>query len=139
MESFQQEQRGLFRDWKLTPIQFFVLRWIKKDDEANMSTLAGHLGVRPQTVTPIVDALEKAGWLRRVRSLSDRRQSRLQLTPKGSRLLESVRASFFEKLGRALDEAPSAALQTSTEVLTIATAALARDLAGARLPPSKAK
>ncbi len=135
MESFQQEQRGLFRDWKLTPVQFFVLRWLTKDDEANMSKLAGLLGVRPQTVTPIVDTLEKAGWLRRVRSTVDRRESLLLLTPRGKRLLESVRASFFEKLGRALDEAPPQALETATEVLQIATAALVRDLPRAPSSP----
>jgi DNA-binding MarR family transcriptional regulator len=136
MEAFQQEQRGLFRDAKLTLVQFFVLRWLTKDEEANMSKLAGLLGVRPQTVTPIVDSLEKAGWVRRVRSTADRRESLLQLTAKGKRLLESVRASFFEKLGRAMDEAPANSLGTATEVLQIATAAIVRDLSRARSSPS---
>ncbi|MGA7860568.1 MAG: MarR family transcriptional regulator [Thermoplasmata archaeon] len=137
MERFQQEQRGLFRDWKLTPVQFFVLRWLSKDDGANMSTLAGMLGVRPQTVTPIVDSLERAGWVRRVRSIEDRRESLLRLTPKGSHLLESLRASFIEKLGRALDEAPATSLRAATEALRIATTGLDRDLAPSRSSPLK--
>jgi DNA-binding MarR family transcriptional regulator len=87
-------------------------------------------------VTPIVDSLEKAGWVRRVRSTADRRESLLQLTAKGKRLLESVRASFFEKLGRAMDEAPANSLGTATEVLQIATAAIVRDLSRARSSPS---
>ena len=136
MEVFQQEQRGL-REWKLTPIQFFVLRWLSKDGAANMSKLAELLGVRPQTVTPIVDTLESAGWLRRVRSAADRRESLLVLTPRGRRLLRSVRASFFEKLGRALDEAPTRSLGTATEVLEIATSALVRDLSRARAGPPR--
>jgi MarR family 2-MHQ and catechol resistance regulon transcriptional repressor len=134
MEAFQQEQRGLFRDWKMTPVQFFVLRWVSKDKEANMSKLAALLGVRPQTVTPIVDTLERSGWVRRVRSTEDRRESFLRLTPRGRRLLASVRASFFEKLGRALDEAPARSLGTATEVLQIATTALVRELAAAPAP-----
>ncbi len=139
MEAFQQEQRGLFRDRKLTPVQFFVLRWLTKDPEANMSTVAGLLGVRPQTVTPIVDALEKAGWVRRVRSTADRRESLLRVTPKGKRLLESVQTSFFEKLGRALDEAPAPYLATAAEVLQIAASALVRDHAQAGAPSAKPK
>jgi DNA-binding MarR family transcriptional regulator len=136
METFQHAQRGLFRDWKLTPVQFFVLRWLNKDAQANMSKLAGLLGVRPQTVTPIVDTLEEAGWVRRFRSTEDRRESFLKLTPKGVHLLESVRASFSEQLGRALDEAPSASLRTSTEVLLVATQALARNPAETPLAKS---
>lgn len=139
MEAFQQEQRAVFRDSKLTPIQFIVLRWLTKDAEANMSSLAGLLGVRPQTVTPIVDTLEKAGWLRRVRSTADRRESLLRVTPRGKRLLESVRSSVFEKLGRALDEAPAPSLGTATEVLQIATSALVRDLSRPRTPPPVSK
>jgi DNA-binding MarR family transcriptional regulator len=137
MEAFQQEQRGLFRDRKLTPVQFFVLRWLTGDEDANMSKLAGLLGVRPQTVTPIVDTLEGAGWLRRVRSTADRRESLLIVTPVGKRLLRSLRASFFEKLGRALDEAPPPSLRTATKVLQIATSALVRDLSRARTSPTK--
>jgi DNA-binding MarR family transcriptional regulator len=139
MEAFQQEQRGLFRDRKLTPVQFVVLRWLTNDEEANMSKLAGLLGVRPQTVTPIVDTLEKAGWLRRVWSTADRRESLLVVTPTGKRLLRSVRTSFFEKLGRALDEAPATSLRTATEVLQIATSVLVRDRPRARAAPSKTK
>ena len=139
MEAFQKEQRGLFRDWGLTPVQFIVLRWLSKDREANMSKLAALLGVRPQTVTPIVDTLEESGWVRRLRSTEDRRESRLELTPKGVRLLEAVRASFFEKLGRVLDEAPAPSLRTSTRVLTTATATLARDGARTRPPGPKPK
>jgi MarR family transcriptional regulator, 2-MHQ and catechol-resistance regulon repressor len=137
MESFQHEQRALFRDWQLTPLQFLALRWLSKDPEAHMSALARFMGVRPQTVTPIVDSLEKAGWIRRVRSSEDRREVFLELTPKGSRLLESVRASFLEKLGRALDEAPATSLRTAAEALRIATSALDRDLPQVRAAPSR--
>ncbi len=129
----------LFRDRKPTPVQFKVLRWLTRDPEANMSTVAGLLGVRPQTVTPIVDTLEKAGWVRRVRSTADRRESLLLVTPKGKRLLESVQASFYEKLGRALDEAPAPYLATASEVLQIATSALVRDLTRTGAPSGKPK
>jgi len=137
MECFQQEQRGLCRDLKLTTLQFLVLRWLAKDGDANMSKLAQLLGVRPQTVTPIVDSLETGGWVRRVHSTEDRRESFLRLTPKGLRVIQSVRVSFFDKLGRALDEASPTSLAGAANVLEVATAALRRDLARARTTSAK--
>lgn len=128
METFQHEQRTLFRDWKLTPIQFFVLRIASKDFGADMSRLAEFLGVRPQTVTPVVDSLEEAGLIRRTRSPTDRRRALLEVTPKGLRMIETVRSSFFKRLEDALEEAPEKSLRTSVEVLEIATAALGRQV-----------
>ncbi|MCI4345958.1 MAG: MarR family transcriptional regulator [Thermoplasmata archaeon] len=136
-ECFQQEQRGLFRELKITPVQFFVLRWLAKDPAANLTKLAGFLGVRPQTVTPIVDALEDSGWVRRVRSVEDRRESHLQLTPKGKRLIASFRVAFYERMDRAVADAPGPALRTSAHVLRVATATLLRDLERARTPSSR--
>ena len=133
MESFQQEQRALFRDRKVTPVQFFVLRWLSNAPEANMSSLARLLGIRPQSATPIVDSLESEGLLRRIRPAEDRRESRLELTPKGARLLESLRAAFRKKLGKALDEAPSTSLRKAAEALRIAAAALDSQQAQARV------
>ncbi|MFI5418263.1 MAG: MarR family winged helix-turn-helix transcriptional regulator [Candidatus Lutacidiplasmatales archaeon] len=126
MESFQQEQRGVLLDRKLTLVRFFVLRWLAKAPGANMSSLAALLGVRPQTFTPIVDSLESEGLLRRVRSTEDRRESHLELTPKGSRVIDSIRASFREKLGQALDEAPPSSIRTAAQALRIAAASLDR-------------
>jgi DNA-binding MarR family transcriptional regulator len=132
MESFQQEQRGLFRERKITPLQFFVLRWLSKSPEGNMSSLARLLGIRPQSATPIVDALETEGLLRRIRSTEDRRESHLELTPKGSRLLESLRSAVRDKLGSALDHAPPTSLRRATAALRTAAAALDRDQARAQ-------
>ncbi len=120
IDRVHREQRTLFRDWKVTPLQFFVLKLLAKDPEAHMSTVAELLGVRPQTVTPIVDSLERAGWLRRVRSTKDRRESLLKLTPRGHRLLDSVRAAFFAEFDRALDRASRSSLRAAIEALELA-------------------
>jgi DNA-binding MarR family transcriptional regulator len=127
MESVQKDQRSLLRDWKVTPLQYFVLRYVLREKGAPMSQIATFLGVRPQTMTPIGDALEHGGWVRRIRSAEDRRESRLELTPRGRRLIESIHAGFFEDLGRVLDEAPRRPLTVATGVLTEATVALRRD------------
>ena len=106
MESLQLKNRGLLCDWKLTPVRAFILRWLSKSPDANMSSLARLLEVRPQTLTPIVDSLEKEGLIRRVRSAEDRRELLLELTAKGERLLESLRASIRESLAAAPRRSP---------------------------------
>jgi DNA-binding MarR family transcriptional regulator len=132
MESLQLRNRGLLCDWKLTPVRVFVLRWLAKAPDANMSALARLLEVRPQTLTPIVDSLEKEGLLRRVRSTEDRRESHLELTPKGERLLESLRASIRGSLAAALDEVPATSLKATSIALRHAAANL--DLDQSRVP-----
>jgi DNA-binding MarR family transcriptional regulator len=126
MDALHQHQRSMFRDWKLTAIQFFVLRWISKEGKANMSTLAETLGVRRQTVTPIGDSLERAGLIRRIRPAEDRREVILVLTPKGTRLLDSIRTTYLQFLADALDEAPATSLAKAEEALRSATARIER-------------
>lgn len=125
MEAFQHQQRCEFRDRRLTPLKYLILKWLSKDADATLTRLAGLLEVRPQTVTPIVDGLERSGWLRRTRSRTDRRKSILVVTPRGIRLLEEVRATYFERVRRALDGTPAASLRVSADMLARATAALA--------------
>jgi DNA-binding MarR family transcriptional regulator len=45
--------------------------------------LAGRLGLSPATLTPVLDALEAAGEVRRERDRTDRRVVRLHRTPAG--------------------------------------------------------
>lgn len=45
--------------------------------------LAGRLGLSPATLTPVLDALESAGEVRRERDRTDRRVVRLHRTPAG--------------------------------------------------------
>lgn len=56
--------------------------------------IAAYEGVKVQTLTRTLAELESAGWLVRERDASDRRQSRLTLTPHGRRrLADSAKAS----------------------------------------------
>jgi DNA-binding MarR family transcriptional regulator len=47
--------------------------------------LAADLGLTTGAITALIDRMEKAGMLRRVRSSSDRRQVLVELTPKARR------------------------------------------------------
>jgi DNA-binding MarR family transcriptional regulator len=132
MESFHQEQKELFHRRGITPVQFFVLRWTSMSSGANMSNLARFLGIRPQSATPLVDALETMGYVRRTRSTEDRRELRLELTPRGRQLIETIRGAFRARLASAMDATPSDSLLRAAAALRVAAATVERDRLRAR-------
>lgn len=78
------------------------------DEPMTPSRLAHQLTQETQSVTGLIDRMEKQHWVRRVRDLPDRRAIRLELTPAGeAKLLETVGPSnrtierLFDGLGEA--------------------------------------
>lgn len=117
LSRFQSSQRKLLRDAKLTPLHFFVIRWLSQDRHANASDLARRLGIRPQTMTPIIDALEKGGLLTRVPSPVDRRAVLLVLTPKGVRQVRAVRTAQVRVVREALEGQPAGVAPAAVRAL----------------------
>ena len=74
----------------ISPPHLGMLRWIHANGGKNQRELALHLGVVPSRLVVLLDELETKGLVARERSLQDRRSQQLQLTRKGSRLLEKV-------------------------------------------------
>lgn len=67
-----------------------VIEVLAAHDGLSHREIAGHLGVTPATLTPVVDGLEAAGQLRRERDTRDRRVVRLYLTAAGRQRLLTV-------------------------------------------------
>jgi DNA-binding MarR family transcriptional regulator len=74
----------------ISPPHFGILRWIHANQGKNQRELSSHLGVVPSRLVVLLDELETKGLVTRERSAEDRRSQQLQLTPKGSRLLEKA-------------------------------------------------
>lgn len=68
---------------ELTPTTLGVLGVLVRGGAAAHRELAAELGVAPGTLTPAVDALERAGQVVRVRDAADRRVVRVSATPAG--------------------------------------------------------
>jgi DNA-binding MarR family transcriptional regulator len=60
------------------------------------SRLAHYLTQETQSVTGLIDRMERQGWVRRVRDLPDRRAIRLELTDAGTHKLEDTSGPGFE-------------------------------------------
>ena len=74
----------------ISPPHLGMLRWIHVNGAKNQRELASHLGVVPSRLVVLLDELESKGLVARARSLQDRRNQQLQLTRKGTQLLEKV-------------------------------------------------
>jgi DNA-binding MarR family transcriptional regulator len=76
----------------LTPGQERALRVITRSgDPPRMTELADHLGIVPRSLTTVVDALEKAGLVRREIDPDNRRAIRLHLTEHGAAVRDDMR------------------------------------------------
>ncbi|ABX07027.1 MarR family transcriptional regulator [Herpetosiphon sp.] len=75
----------------LTTAQYFVLVAIKPDEAPTMGELSNRTYLDNSTLTPIVDRLERDGWLERMSDPTDRRTTRIQLTSSGLERLPDAR------------------------------------------------
>ena len=80
-----------FTKVKLTPQQFYVLAAIKNIGDPVLPTdVAKWLDRNTNTITLIIDRMEKDGLVSRVRDLKDRRALRLLVSPRGQKLYEQA-------------------------------------------------
>ena len=74
----------------LHPGQEAVLKSLNKEDGQSMSRLAIELGVRPPTVTKMINRLSAQGYVERRASNTDGRQSHVYLSAAGIGLLSEI-------------------------------------------------
>lgn len=66
--------------------------------QVSVGELADLLIIKPNTAAELVNRLEAAGLIERVRDPRDRRRALLELTPEGARRLDEVAQFHFAKL-----------------------------------------
>lgn len=99
--------------------QYQVLRAIK--DISGMVTataVANWLDRNPNSITLIIDRMEKAGMVKRVRDLGDRRSIRLMITPEGERRREMANKPAYELSKEILSALTEDELSTFVELLS---------------------
>jgi DNA-binding MarR family transcriptional regulator len=83
-----------------------------------VSEVAAAAGVRPTTVTGVLDRLEQKGHLVREARHGDRRAVQVSLTPAGVTSSRRVQRAFAALEERALEAVPSAAVDHARQVLS---------------------
>lgn len=84
----------LTRDHDVTFIQAVTLLAIRSFDRPQPHLVADYLSQQSQTVTGVLDRLERAGHISRQRDLGDRRAVRLELTDSGRALVDAMSKSL---------------------------------------------
>jgi DNA-binding MarR family transcriptional regulator len=86
----------------LTPSQVSVLLRLEKDGAATASRLARAEGMRPQSIAPVIAALEDAGLVSGAPDPTDGRQTLLSLTDACRKLVSRGRAARQDWLTRTI-------------------------------------
>ncbi len=90
---------------RATPAQSALLFLLKRKDGRTMTELGRALAIENATMTGLIDRLERDGFVRRTRSVSDRRATSVSITREGvaeaerakavvKRVNESIKAGF---------------------------------------------
>jgi len=76
------------KDFGLTPGQLGALLLIEANKGLNQSELGNALGIDRSSVVPLIDRLQRRGWVRRAARASDRRAHALEIAPGGVALIQ---------------------------------------------------
>ncbi|MBA4179688.1 MAG: hypothetical protein C0506_03785 [Anaerolinea sp.] len=85
----------LGRDHGITFMQAITLLAVDSFDRPQPHLVAEYLSQQSQTVTGVLDRLERAGHVSRQRDLGDRRAVRLELTESGRALVEAISSTLI--------------------------------------------
>jgi DNA-binding MarR family transcriptional regulator len=70
------------------------------DEVSNPSTLADQVGVKPATMTGLLDGLERKGLVQRVVYSHDRRKVGVLLTDAGRSMLDGILPHYYEQISK---------------------------------------
>ena len=93
----------LTKEHDITFIQAVTLLAIDMFDQPQPHLVAEHLSQQSQTVTGVLDRLERAGHVARRRDLDDRRAVRLELTDTGRTLVDEMSESLKKHITDVLE------------------------------------
>jgi len=109
--------RRLARDHDITLVQAITLIAINDFERPQPRLVADSLSQQSQTVTGVLDRLERAGHVLRVRDMEDRRAVRLELSDSGKKLVADVGQKLQRYIKELVGPISAARLGTLQEML----------------------
>ncbi|HZZ41664.1 MAG TPA: MarR family winged helix-turn-helix transcriptional regulator [Tepidisphaeraceae bacterium] len=89
-------------------VHFRTLAYVNRHPDADVSSLAAHIGLSLPSASKLVQTLLDRGYLRRQPDRIDRRRSLLTPTPKGRRVVDTARRATRDYLATLLQDLPPA-------------------------------
>lgn len=102
---FPEQWNQIFLDFSKNEV--FVLLFLYRRHQVNMTEVSDYLNVPLNTITGVVNRLEKKGFVLRERTKEDKRIVTIHLTVKGKQILQDeidLIAHFFYKIMDAVSE-----------------------------------
>ncbi len=116
------ESRRLTKDaarrHDLTGPQLSVIKLLAGIGDLSLTGLSESMQTRNSTVTGIIDRMETAGLVRRIRSETDRRVVMIRLTPHGRSLARTVPIEPMQAFRRALETLTPTEQKTLLKILS---------------------
>ena len=104
VRSVYQDSRNTKKRFGLTGPQAAVIQALGSLGPMSSAALSRVLYMSPANVTGIVDRLERDGWVKRVRSTTDRRIALVELTENGTGMSEQIPDPIEDRLIRGLSD-----------------------------------
>ena len=89
-KAIQDYSHEVSKNYGITGPQLWVIKTVSLNGKLSLSDLGKGMYLQPSTITGLIDALERRGYVARVRDREDRRVVKVQLTPKGQRLAKKA-------------------------------------------------
>jgi DNA-binding MarR family transcriptional regulator len=89
--------------WDVTPAQYRALRVLRRHGVMRLSALSDRLRIAARSTTEVIDALEARGLVGRQPDPQDRRATLVDLTERGTGMLDAIRAARGTESERAFD------------------------------------
>ncbi len=105
---------------RISPTQQSALATIERQGPLTLGELAAVEQVQPPTITAAVGRLQEQGLVTRMSDIADRRVTRVEITPAGSRLLEASRSrknAYLALRLRSLSASDRATLEAAAGIL----------------------
>lgn len=90
------------KEWELRAGMFSALEIIAANDGLSQAMLSDEVGLDKSALVPLVDDLEKRGWVTRTRSTTDRRRNHLAITEAGRAELDHLVEQMSQSEAKAL-------------------------------------
>ena len=103
----------------LTVTQLRLLFFLSDKEGVGNAELADRLLVTRPSISALLDRLERAGFIRREASESDRRSIRIWLEPKGQEVISHLRVELREYAASLVEDLGDADLQKIDEALQV--------------------
>lgn len=103
ISALSQSARAVERSTGITNAQLFLLQQLASDTSLSVSDLAARARTQQSTVSIVIARLVRAGLAAKRRSLDDRRQTVVTLTPKGRQLVRHAPTPPTSALLRAIE------------------------------------